>query len=278
LPVLMDGDFNSEIAIVGDAPGIRESSTGRPFMGGSGNYLWECLREIGIDRRQCYITNAIKRKVVTSKAKSDMGKMVRTEQHKWNELLQWELNQLPNLKYVLVLGNYALEAVTGDFGIMNWRGTSKRILINNTPPKHVSTLCAYNPAMIIRDTRLSPVFRFDILKFKRVINNSLKPTNVIAHINPTFDQAMAWIHKMDSYLPIGLDIETIGEQTACVGLANTIDEGMCINFRTIDKTHYTLEEEIEIRMAICALLANPKNKFTRIKAIGILFRKSSENI
>lgn len=47
----------SRIAIIGEAPGEEEESYGIPFIGKSGNLLGGLLREVGINRNQCFIGN-----------------------------------------------------------------------------------------------------------------------------------------------------------------------------------------------------------------------------
>jgi len=55
-----EGDPNSPIAIVGEAPGADEVYHRRPFVGKSGRLLDVLMGTAGISRSQCYITNVIK--------------------------------------------------------------------------------------------------------------------------------------------------------------------------------------------------------------------------
>jgi uracil-DNA glycosylase family 4 len=54
-----DGIFNSEIAIIAEAPGDRERTMKMPLVGGSGQELWNTLRQFGITRRGVYISNVL---------------------------------------------------------------------------------------------------------------------------------------------------------------------------------------------------------------------------
>ena len=58
--VFGDGPENARIMLIGEQPGDEEDLTGRPFVGPSGKLLDRALREIGIDRTQLYVTNAVK--------------------------------------------------------------------------------------------------------------------------------------------------------------------------------------------------------------------------
>jgi uracil-DNA glycosylase len=46
--------------MVGEQPGDREDKEGHPFVGPAGKFLDRCLEEAGIDRKEVYVTNAVK--------------------------------------------------------------------------------------------------------------------------------------------------------------------------------------------------------------------------
>jgi DNA polymerase len=48
------------IMVIGRNPGKEEDEQGLPFVGKSGKFLNEYLKECGIEREQCWITNTIK--------------------------------------------------------------------------------------------------------------------------------------------------------------------------------------------------------------------------
>ena len=58
--VFGDGPANAAVVLVGEQPGDREDLEGRPFVGPAGRVLDEALGEAGIDRKQVYLTNAVK--------------------------------------------------------------------------------------------------------------------------------------------------------------------------------------------------------------------------
>ena len=59
-PVIGDGDLNTNIMFIGEAPGANEAKKGLPFVGQSGRVLDELLESIGLDRQAVYITNIVK--------------------------------------------------------------------------------------------------------------------------------------------------------------------------------------------------------------------------
>jgi uracil-DNA glycosylase len=54
------GPQKAELMIVGEQPGDQEDLAGKPFIGPAGQLLDTALTEVGIDRSQAYVTNAVK--------------------------------------------------------------------------------------------------------------------------------------------------------------------------------------------------------------------------
>ena len=55
-----EGPASATLMLVGEQPGDQEDRAGRPFVGPAGRLLEEGLEEVGIDRREVYVTNAVK--------------------------------------------------------------------------------------------------------------------------------------------------------------------------------------------------------------------------
>jgi len=54
------GPSDARIVLVGEQPGDQEDRAGQPFVGPAGKLLNRALAEAGIDRKQVYVTNAVK--------------------------------------------------------------------------------------------------------------------------------------------------------------------------------------------------------------------------
>ena len=54
------GPVTARIMAVGEAPGETEDREGKPFVGAAGQLLTRLLEEVGLDRRDIYITNTLK--------------------------------------------------------------------------------------------------------------------------------------------------------------------------------------------------------------------------
>ncbi len=58
--VFGEGPAKAAVVLVGEQPGDREDQEGKPFVGPAGRVLDEALADAGIDRKQVYVTNAVK--------------------------------------------------------------------------------------------------------------------------------------------------------------------------------------------------------------------------
>ena len=258
-----DGLFNAEIAIIGEAPGERERIMKLPLVGASGKKLWDFLRPVGINRRSVYISNVVKRQLRDPTSDEKVG-ISKNEIDHYASLLNWELQQLPNLKYVVVLGNYALEAVTGLSGIMHHRGsvysTSITSLSQGTT-RDVTVVAFLNPAAVIREPKWEVMFRFDIARLDSVLKGEYKQHEITATINPSYLEACSYIDRLhDEARPTSLDIEVISNETACIGFANNADEGICINFRDRTANIYSTAEEAKLRLKISRFVTDPQTR------------------
>jgi uracil-DNA glycosylase family 4 len=59
-PVPGEGDPDSPVVFVGEAPGREEDEQGRPFVGSAGRLFDRLLGEAGMEREGVYITNILK--------------------------------------------------------------------------------------------------------------------------------------------------------------------------------------------------------------------------
>jgi len=58
--VLGEGPQHASVMFIGEQPGDQEDLAGKPFVGPAGKLLDGVLEEVGIDRSDVYVTNAVK--------------------------------------------------------------------------------------------------------------------------------------------------------------------------------------------------------------------------
>src|SRR4029077_18978921 len=143
--VFSDGPINSTLAIIGEGPGESEIRHGIHFAGGSGHVLLNEARKYDLARHSVYITNVVKRQISLSSKGDARHSVSRAELSKWISLLHWELRQLPNLRYVLLMGNYAIEALLHHQGVTEWRGS---VLDYDLDGRKIKLILTYNPAYV----------------------------------------------------------------------------------------------------------------------------------
>jgi uracil-DNA glycosylase family 4 len=245
--VFSEGPINASIAIVGEGPGESEVAKGRPFIGGSGRLLFENLKAIGLHRTDVYTTNVVKRQISLSRHGDERNVVKREEFLKWTDLLEWELGRLPHLKTILIMGNFALNALLGEEKITQWRGSV--VQPARIPGNRMGTfVCTINPAYAMRELKLEPVFTLDIRnKLGAVLKGAFKPYEIKTTINPSYREARRAIKDIkEARKPTALDIEWIAKETACIGFANDPHNSVCINWRDDRSNRYTLQEEADI--------------------------------
>lgn len=257
-----DGIFNAEVAIVAEAPGERERLLKMPLVGTSGKLLWDTLRKYGINRRSVYISNVVKRQLLAASERGYEKKQIEQgEVSLYTSVLDWELSQLPNLRVVICLGNYALQALTGFTGITAYRGSVMDVQLQNAAlgtKRDIKVIALVNPAAVLREPKNEMMFKFDCKRASDVIEGRFKEYEIVEHINPSFEEAMAWIEKMRTEgKPVGLDVETSSGEVDCIGFANDPHEGMCITFRTASANRWTVAQETAIWLAIQRLVTDP---------------------
>ncbi len=55
-----EGNLRAKVLFVGEAPGSSEDAVGRPFVGEAGKFLEELFDQIGLKRKNVFITNIVK--------------------------------------------------------------------------------------------------------------------------------------------------------------------------------------------------------------------------
>jgi len=58
--VFGEGGPDVDVFFIGEQPGDKEDTVGKPFVGPAGGILDQALRTVGIDRSKSYVTNAVK--------------------------------------------------------------------------------------------------------------------------------------------------------------------------------------------------------------------------
>ena len=111
--VFGEGPDHADVVFVGEQPGDQEDLQGRPFVGPAGKLLTKAMGEVGIDRGQAYLTNAVKHFKFEQRGHRRIhSKPTAGEVKHYRPWLMKEL-ELVRPKLVVALGATALLALTG---------------------------------------------------------------------------------------------------------------------------------------------------------------------
>jgi uracil-DNA glycosylase len=111
--VLGEGPVGADIAFVGEQPGDQEDRAGKPFVGPAGKLLDRAMAEAGIERKQTYVTNAVKHFKFEQRGKRRIhSKPTAGEVKHYRWWLEKELD-LVKPAVVVALGATAILALTG---------------------------------------------------------------------------------------------------------------------------------------------------------------------
>lgn len=154
-PVPGEGDINSEIIFIGEAPGANEDATGRPFVGRAGRLLERLLAEIGYKRDQVWIGNIIKHRPPGNRDP------LPDEINACVPYLRMQLKTL-NPPLIVTLGRFALNFFYPDGKISRDRGSLIRT-------KDYQVYPIYHPAAGLRNSKILEDLRDDFKRIPKVL-------------------------------------------------------------------------------------------------------------
>lgn len=280
-----EGPLNARIMIVGECPDERAAYEGRPFCGNSGFELTRMLQEAGITRTSCFLTYLVNERPPKSEVESYMAlkKKDITEAHSalhdklvlppviegYQKLISDIEAVKPNI--IIALGNTALWALTQKWGIMKWRGSC--LEYHSTSGFVCKVIATYSPTQVFRNWASRGIVVRDL---RRARAESTSPTyerpDYRFIVRPTYEQVMGVLDSLFERLqsgagpmPLSVDIETRAGHIACIGLAWSALDAICIPLMAVEspKGYWTEDQEFEIWWKLYNLLRDG-----RVEVIG----------
>ena len=143
--VLGEGPGTASIMLVGEQPGDQEDRQGHPFVGPAGALLDRALEEAGLERRDVYLTNAVKHFKWEPRGKRRIHQKPRvSEMRACRPWLEAELRAVKPA-VVVCLGATAAQSIFGpQFKLMQQRG---QMLPSSASPQTVATI---HPSAVLR--------------------------------------------------------------------------------------------------------------------------------
>ena len=226
------GKPDANYVIVGEAPGANEEQEGRPFVGWSGQLLFDdILARAGILRKSCLITNVYWERPPGNKLEtiSDITKYADR-----NDTIIKQAKP----KVIIACGEYALRYLTDEQGITKWRGSilKTRFGCPCVPMIH--------PAAVLRNYSWKALCRHDAQKARLVaeegmpkdLNRTITTFATLPEFLLTDDkdefvkEFELQIQAMSESPVISFDIETFRNTITCIGIADSLSNAIVVPF------------------------------------------------
>ena len=140
-----EGPRKAALMIVGEQPGDREDLEGRPFVGPAGQLFDQVAAEVGLDRAQAFVTNAVKHFKFTPRGRRRLHQRPNAGevQHcKW--WLEAE-RAMVQPKLIVAMGATAALSLTGSGDALGKRRGQVEHMADGTP-----VLITYHPSYLLR--------------------------------------------------------------------------------------------------------------------------------
>ena len=139
--VFCDGNPNSKIMLIGEAPGANEDEEGLPFVGRAGALLDKMLAAIDLDRKKVYISNIINFRPPDNRRPTD------DEIRRYLPFITKHI-EIINPKILVLLGSTAMNALIGnEVVISKMRGKWIEKKFGNCK---TSVIITFHPAFLMR--------------------------------------------------------------------------------------------------------------------------------
>lgn len=171
--VFGDGNPDSDIVFIGEAPGKNEDLKGLPFVGAAGKFLDEMLSQIGLKRSDVYITNIVKYRPPNNRDP------LPEEKQAFVSYLKRQL-EIIKPKIVVTLGRHSMNCFLPDMSISQIHGQPKRITLAGSKLKEgfkVVIMPLFHPAAALYNGAMRQTLIDDFSLIPNVIESLSKQGN-----------------------------------------------------------------------------------------------------
>lgn len=257
-----EGTSLAEILVCGEQPDQQEVVMRKPFFGSAGKLFKTCLQHAGIPTAACLFTNVLKdfdkpleEYIVAPRSRRASPQWLGRGQE-YVELLRGEVEAFPG-KLILAVGNVALAALTGRWGILKWRGSLIQCMID--PTKYVVPIV--HPSTVLRgSSEYRHLIVADLKKAMHYKENNYQVTERHTITRPSFDEACKFLEvcyaKGMEGIPIVFDIEIKHLELNCISFAWSPNLAISIPFMYEKGDYFTLPQEVHIMKLIARILTN----------------------
>ena len=160
--IIGDGNINSPIMLIGEAPGSVEDELGMVFQGDVGSLLDKMLLAINIQRDKIYTTYSLNFKVPEDRKPSSQ------EIKRYSNFIKEHISII-DPKIIVLMGSTAMESITGlSEKISEERGKWKEIILKN---KTYPLIITFSPSYLLRFPDKKKYSWEDLKKIRRKIQD-----------------------------------------------------------------------------------------------------------
>ena len=161
--VVYDGNLNSKVMLIGEAPGRDEDEQGIPFVGRAGQLLNKMLLAIKLQREDVYITNVVNWRPPDNRTPTD------DEILEYLPFLQRQID-IVQPKFIFLLGGVAAKAILSTpLALGKLRGKWHEYKSLNLE-ESILTIASYHPAFLLR----SPQYKKQSWEDLQMLQEKLK--------------------------------------------------------------------------------------------------------
>lgn len=252
------GPSPCKIAFVGEAPGEQEELTGLPFVGYSGAELTSMLQDVGIERKDCYLTNVLftrppgnkidafcVKKAETAPGSSPPFTTPLSSGHYLHSSLRPELDRLysslteakPNV--TVALGNLALWALGHSDGKAPKISQARGVVQYSPRVPLLKLLPTYHPAAVLRNWSWRVVVLQDLLKAKREAEfPEIRRVERRIIVDPDWTEVRDFCSSAAEASILSCDIETERRQITSIAFSTSEAKALTIPFWNKTKSGY----------------------------------------
>lgn len=162
--VFGEGNPDTQIYFLGEAPGYWEDQKGRPFVGMAGKLLDELIESIGLKRAGVYISNVVRFRPPENRDPTP------EELEAFRPYVDQEI-EIINPKIIITLGRFSMNKFLPDARISKVHGQVKKVSWNG---QTIIVIPMYHPAAALRAGEIMKQLKEDFKIIQKTLEEPIK--------------------------------------------------------------------------------------------------------
>lgn len=160
--VFGDGNPDTEVLFIGEAPGYWEDQKGIPFVGNAGALLNQALAIVGMPREEVFITNVIHYRPPENR--DPLPQELEAFRPYVDKIIE-----VIDPKVIITLGRFSMGKFIPGESISRIHGKPREVEVND---KLVTVIPMYHPAAGLRSSQVKAAFLEDFKKIPQILKEA----------------------------------------------------------------------------------------------------------